>query len=353
MNSSVTNPSFNETAFLVLDAKGTVRSANAAAGRIWEVSPADLAGQLVVSLFAFEITSNDPGWRESQWEVLIATALGRPLVLQAQPFEPVAPVDVRIELQAAHGLDAAYFARIEIVTPPPASPAPSPDAKSAVAFAETGADLLAARGPLGFFDLDLTTGRVVTSPAWKRMLGYIGDELPDTHEAWCELIHPDDTGALPDRVARAPLSGHRDFSVEFRLRHHDGHYVWVHSSGIQLFDSSRTLQRVIGVNTDISERKEAEDSGFTCEERLERLADLGRLAVFDFDFAALSHWISPAGQALAGHADSTPAPDTLLSLLPAEVAQQGIVAFLSTPSPGEAFFTQAITLRIPGGGELP
>jgi len=353
VNSSVTNPSFNEAAFLVLDAHGTVRSANAAAGRLWEVAPADLAGQLVVSLFAFEVTSNDPGWRESQWEVLIATSLGRPLVLQAQPFEPVAPVDVRIELQAAHGIDAAYFARIETVTPPPASPAPVPAAKSEARATETGPDLLAANGPLGFFDLDLTTGRVTTSPAWKRMLGYGAHDLSDTHEAWCELIHPDDTAALPDRVARAPLSGHRDFSVEFRLRHRDGHYVWVHSSGIQLFDSGRTLQRVIGVNTDISERKEAEDAGFTSEERLERLADPGRLAVFDFDFAASTHWISPAGQALAGHADSTPAPETLLGLLPADVAHQGLVAFLSTPAPGEAFFTQALTLRIPGGGELP
>src|SRR5690606_37811162 len=129
-----------------------------------------------------------------------------------------------------------------------------------------GPALLAATGPLGFFDLDLATGRVSTSPAWKRMLGYAADELPDTHEAWRSLIHPDDDAALPDRISRPPAAGHRNFSVEFRLRHQHGHYVWVQSSGIQLFSPDRTLQRVIGINTDITERKETEELGFASED---------------------------------------------------------------------------------------
>ncbi|MET0263797.1 MAG: PAS domain-containing protein, partial [Rariglobus sp.] len=220
MNSSVPIPSFNDTAFLVLDKSGVVRAANDSAGRLWQTKPEALTGQLVVSLFAFEVTSNEPGWRESQWEVLIATSLGRPLTLQAQPFEPVPALDVRIELQAAHGPEAAYFARIGIpttpapvvahaATSPKAEPVSSPSATPAVAASTTasqpspgdsseqGPALLAARGPLGFFDLDLTTGHVATSPAWKKMLGYGPAELADSHDAWRSLIHPEDTDALP------------------------------------------------------------------------------------------------------------------------------------------------------------
>src|SRR5690606_6824804 len=103
------------------------------------------------------------------------------------------------------------------------------------AASDDGPSLLAARGALGFFDLDLASGRIVTSPAWKRMLGYAPDALPDTHATWSSLIHPDDTAALPDRAGKPPLNGCRDFSVEFRLRHRLGHYVWVQSSGVQLF----------------------------------------------------------------------------------------------------------------------
>ncbi len=354
MNPSATKPTLPESALLVLDATGTVRAANEAAGRLWQVSPADLAGQLVVSLFAFEVTSNEPGWRESQWEVLIATSLSRPLTLQAQPFEPVSPVDVRIELQAAHGHDASYFARIDPVVPAALATPPASAGLATTAETPSGPALLASGGPLGFFDLDLPSGKVTTSPAWKRMLGHDSHSLPDTHEAWRGLIHPDDTAALPDRVARPPASGNRDFSVEFRLRHRLGHYVWVHSSGIQLFAPDRTMQRVIGINTDITERKETEGIGFASEERLERLSDSGQLAAFDLDFITGEHWISPACGKLSGSNDDAPTSiETLLKLLPDCPTQTELVTLLSSPAPGEAFFSQAITLRTPAGREFP
>jgi PAS domain S-box-containing protein len=352
VNPPAQNPSFSEVALLVLDARGTVRSANDAAGRLWQTRPADLAGQLVVSLFAFEVTSSEPGWRDSQWEVLIATSLGRPLGLQAQPFEPVAPVDVRIELQAAHGPDTAYFARIQIdAHSPPPAPASLP-ASALPADELDGPALLATGGPLGFFDLDLAHGRVTTSPAWQRMLGYAPHELPQTHAAWRALIHPDDTAALPDKVARAPLSGNRDFSVEMRLRHRLGHYVWIHSAGIQFFTPDRILGRVIGVNTDITERKETEELGFASEDRLERLAESGPVAVFDLDFTTSAHWVSAALQRLAGDNDAPPA-DLLLKILPDDAAQQGLAAFLCATSPAEPYFTLSLTLRTACGRETP
>ncbi len=343
----------------MLDATGTIRAANDAAGRLWQTAPADLAGQLVVSLFAFEITSSDPGWRESQWEVLIATSLGRSLTLQAQPFEPVPAFDVRIELQAAHGPDHAYFARVEIAptssrsaesAPPSATHSAAPPETPPI---ESGPTLLATRGSLGFFDLDLASGRLVTSPGWRKMLGYLADEVPGTHEAWRSLIHPDDTAALPDRAGKPPLGDSRDFSVEFRLRHRLGHYVWVQSSGLQLFGTDRSLQRVIGVNVEVTERKEAEEQSFASEERLERLADSGPLAVFDLDFGASQHWFSPACYKLAGIDAEAPPVDALLQILPEDVAEQGLAHFLANTSPGTPFFTQALTLRSPDGTERP
>lgn len=367
MNPPAKNPSSAETALLVLDATGTVRAANDAAGRLWQTAPADLAGQPVVTLFAFEITSTDPAWRESQWEVLIATSLGRPLTLQAQPFEPVAALDIRIELQPAHGPDVAYFARIELAGTPSAPTSASSSAAQSAApasvsrnssapfassqFPTDGPALLAGRGAVGFFDLDILQGRVVTSPAWKKMLGYAADEMPDTHETWRGLIHPDDTAALPDRASKAPLTGSRDFSVEIRLRHRLGHYIWVQSSGVQLFGAERTLQRVIGVNLDITERKEAEQLGFASEDRLERLADAGSLAVFDLDFATATHWSSIAFSNLVGNDHNAPdsVTDALLQLLPEAASEQGLHGYFSSSAPAKTFFTQTITVRSADG----
>jgi PAS domain S-box-containing protein len=361
VNSSASNSSLSEAALLVLNPAGIVRAANDAAGRLWQTAPSDLAGQRVVSLFAFEVTSNEADWLESQWEVLVATSLGRPLKLQAQPFEPVPAINVRIELLPAHGPDAAYFARVEALgadtspsTPPAIFPSASPATPHPATPPQTdGATLLASRGPLGFFDLDIATGRVITSPAWKKMLGYAAGELPDTHDAWRGLIHPDDTAALPDRAGKPPLTGCRDFSVEIRLRHRLGHYVWVQSSGVQLFGSDRTLQRVLGVNLDISERKEAEDLGFACEDRLERLGDSGQLAIFDLDFTTSEHWFSTACTELMGGDPDDVSIDSLLNILPESISDVGIASFLASPAPGDTFFTQPLTLRTADGCDLP
>ena len=350
----------------MLDAAGTVRAANEAASRLWQTAAADLIGQPVVALFAFEVTSNDPGWRESQWEVLIATSLGRPLALDAQPFEPVPAIPIRIELETACGPDAAYFARVTKITAPSpvasassdstssasvSTPATSTSAPSSFSSSSTneGPAVLAARGPLGFFDVDVLTGRVVTSPAWKKILGYDESDVIETHAAWRELIHPDDTAALPDRVGKPSLTGARDFSVEIRLRHRLGHYVWVQSSGVQLFGADRALQRVLGVNLDITERKEAEELGFASEDRLERLADSGEVAVFDLDFTTSAYWCSSAFADLAGTDSPDSVPAALLKLLPQSATDKGLAPFLAETSPGSPFFTQAITLHTADG----
>ena len=369
MNAPVATFPSPELALLVLDATGTVRAANEVAGRLWQTPAADLAGQPVVTLFALNTSADSPGARRSQWEALIATALARPLRLMAQPFEPVAAVAVTIELQAAHGPDSVYFAKVEALplpqaklhAPPPAitaagtitAAAAVPLSSPVPSIVTDGPGLLADRGPLGFFDLDLQTGRLVSSPAWKRMLGYEPDELPDTHASWRALIHPDDTAALPDQVAKPPLTDHREFTFECRLRHRLGHYIWVQSSGIQLFSSDRRLLRVIGLNADIHERKETEEIGLTSEDRIARLTDNAGLALFDLDFTGGVHWFSPACSALFGAGPAAPSLETLEQALPRQAAQSGLAAYLDNFTPGEPYASIGISLRLADGRETP
>ena len=364
MNTPVASSKPPAVALLILDAAGTVRAANEAAGLLWQSPPANLAGQPIVTLFAFEVTSEAPDWHQSQWEVLLATALGRPLRLHAQPFEPVPALAVTIELQNAHGPDSVYFARIEPLPAAPAIPATTsaaPTVSNDISDSPIvpncppadGPRLLAESGPLGFFDLDLQTGRLIASPAWKRMLGYAPEELPDTHQAWRELIHPDDTAALPDRVVKPPLGNHREFTIECRLRHRLGHYVWVHSAGIQVFGSDRSLLRVIGLNVDIHERKEIEEIGLISEDRISRLTDTAGLAVFELDFANDLHWFAPACATLLGEGLATPSLETLKQALPAPVAELGLDGFFASFAPDESYAHQSIKLRMNDGREIP
>jgi PAS domain S-box-containing protein len=211
------------------------------------------------------------------------------------------------------------------------------------------------RSPLGFFDLNFVRHETLLSAAWKRMLGYTDASLPNAYDSWLALIHPDDSGAAPDQLAgRAPSTGSRPFSVEYRMKHARGHYVWVQSVGVQLFGPNGALQRVVGAHLDISDRKELEETSLRAEDRLLALSERNRVALFDLDFAGPQTWLSPAFKAMLGYADAElpDEPESFLRALPAEESTGGLAAYFSTAQPGQPVYFAPLRLRHRNGSDL-
>ncbi len=122
-------------------------------------------------------------------------------------------------------------------------------------------NLLVTSSPLGFFDTDITTGRAYFSPLWKGMLGYRPDELPDLHQTWIDLLHPDDRAdAIAIHNQREYGESRRPYSHTSRRRHKDGTYRWVQSSGIDFFAPDGRLLRTLGFVADIHALKTAEEA---------------------------------------------------------------------------------------------
>ncbi|QND55710.1 EAL domain-containing protein [Mesorhizobium huakuii] len=115
------------------------------------------------------------------------------------------------------------------------------------------------RAHLGVWDWDLRTGDCFYSAIWARMLGYEEDELANTSDLWLQLTHPDDR-------ERALASGDRHIAgltdaieTELRLKHKQGHWVWVlDRGGIVERGADGQPLRLMGVQTDISKQKAAE-----------------------------------------------------------------------------------------------
>jgi two-component system cell cycle sensor histidine kinase/response regulator CckA len=215
--------------------------------------------------------------------------------------------------------------------------------------------LLAGAGAAGFFDLDLARGQVHLSPTWKSMLGYTPDGIADTVAAWRDLMHPDDSAAAPDRVGRRTPPGSRTISVEYRMRHRQGHWVWIHCVGLQVVGSRGVVDRVAGLHLDISERKELEETLVASETRFNALATEGPLAAFELDFARGQCWFSPAWERLLGFAPGE-VPATAASFtaaLPAAAAGVGAAEWLLQPAPDRATFLAAVNLRARDGREVP
>ncbi|MBU1229803.1 MAG: PAS domain S-box protein [Proteobacteria bacterium] len=110
----------------------------------------------------------------------------------------------------------------------------------------------------GIWDWDLVADTVYYSDRWKEIIGYGPDELEHNSQEWLSRIHPEDYDQVLAENGRC-ISGETPvFQVEYRLRHKDGSYRWIHGRGASLLDSSGRVVRMAGAHTDISARKEAE-----------------------------------------------------------------------------------------------
>jgi len=104
----------------------------------------------------------------------------------------------------------------------------------------------------GLWDWNLIDNSVYFSPRWKEMLGYEDDELENTFEAWQSRIHPDDLDALLKDVTLSLEDKEKVFENKHRLRHKEGHWVWIYDRGKVQRDKEGKAIRMIGTHTDLS-----------------------------------------------------------------------------------------------------
>ncbi len=121
-------------------------------------------------------------------------------------------------------------------------------------------DLVAVLDPQGVL--------LYASPSHERVIGLAPSALLGRNVL--ELIHPDDVGAASEAMANA-LAGAAAEAVQIRVRHRDGHWISVESSGSALLDEDGTPLLVIGSSRDVSEREELRN-------RLAELSAMYRLA---------------------------------------------------------------------------
>ena len=114
---------------------------------------------------------------------------------------------------------------------------------------------------VGTWEWNVQTGETVFNSIWAEMIGYSLEELePMSVHTWEVLIHPDDL-----RQSRALLNQHFEgklpnFHCECRMKHKDGHWVWVLDRGkvITWTEDGKPLM-MYGTHTDITENKLAEE----------------------------------------------------------------------------------------------
>ncbi len=155
----------------------------------------------------------------------------------------------------------------------------------------------------GVWDIDLQRQTAKVSARLMKMLGYEEGEFEWTAEKWRSLVHPDDIQGAID-AAEAHIAGRTgSFEKEMRLLTGNGTWKWVLASGQlapHVSGSSRSA-RMIGTNTDISDRKRTEEALRSSEARQQAIlrSALDGIVTIDLDGNVLD--INPAAEKMFGH----------------------------------------------------
>jgi PAS domain S-box-containing protein len=107
------------------------------------------------------------------------------------------------------------------------------------------------------FSVDVKENKVTQmSPSCVRLYGYEQQDFYNDRYLWHKVIHPDDQHIIKNHFAN--LSQGLEMQDEYRIIHKDGSIRWFASSIVPTLDQDKVLERVDGVITDITERKNME-----------------------------------------------------------------------------------------------
>jgi PAS domain S-box-containing protein len=134
---------------------------------------------------------------------------------------------------------------------------------------------------VGTWEWNIASGETIFNERWAEIVGHTLEELsPTTIDTWLRLAHPEDLRYSKGLLQRC-FQGESDvYDCEVRMRHKDGHWVWIHDRGrVVEWARDGSPLRMAGTHMDISERKNTEAE---LERHRAHLEDLVRQRTAEF-----------------------------------------------------------------------
>ncbi|MBB5694397.1 PAS domain S-box protein [Muricoccus pecuniae] len=118
------------------------------------------------------------------------------------------------------------------------------------------------------------------SPSWRALTGQSVEQWLGT--GWADAVHLDDRAHVTEEWAAAVANG-TPFDTEFRLRRADGEWRRVAARGVPVREPDGTVREWVGTNTDITDRRRAEEAQHAIEERYRLAVHATNDAIWDWD----------------------------------------------------------------------
>jgi len=126
-------------------------------------------------------------------------------------------------------------------------------------------------GNVGIWDWNTITDELHFTPELEQLYGLIPGTIK-TYQDWRQLTHPDDIEKI-EAERDDKIANQEPFDLEFRILHKSGQIHWLSAKGGAIYNDEGDILRVLGINIDITQRKNVEESLKESEERYHSLFD--------------------------------------------------------------------------------
>lgn len=152
-------------------------------------------------------------------------------------------------------------------------------------------------GGMGVWDYDPSVRSLHWDPGMFQLYRVGKDQFPGVYEAWRATVHPEDLVAAEDKLNEA-IEKQIPFDNEFRILLPDGSNRWLKAEARLFTDQQGNVQRMIGVNRDITSEVLAREEVEAARESAER----ANAAKSEF-LAAMSHELRTPLNAICGFSE--------------------------------------------------
>jgi len=151
-------------------------------------------------------------------------------------------------------------------------------------------ELAARSAHIGIWEWNVINNRLIWDARMYELYGIRPEDFSETFEAWEAGIHPEDLATFRQAIAQA-LNGEEDFDSEFRVLWPDGTVRFVEAHAIVQRDGAGSPRSMIGVNWDITDRKQAETQLKDLTERLGLAIEAADMGIWEWDLVKdRLHW---------------------------------------------------------------
>ena len=112
-------------------------------------------------------------------------------------------------------------------------------------------------GDIAIWDWNVSDNTLICNDRMYELYGIVRDQMTSVYDTWISQIHPDDRPSTESAIQEA-LAGGKDFDSEFRVVHLDGSIRFIKAYSLVKRDAQGEPKRMIGMNIDITARKQAE-----------------------------------------------------------------------------------------------